>query len=379
MFHTPMFKTNNDRFVRTISDSDKDLYHSQLTGTETKKERELYDRITNSTLESFFPEKYGNTPSPSNRPIDEKQLIRVHRAYKILDAADVIDDYYLNCLDVNPRNQIAVALNGTCYICEFDTSDISEITSSDIEDQYICSVSYRTKLAIGYSNGSVRIISPQTDQVTDSIKLTGLRVPSITWRDENTFFFGDKGGNIFMKDVRSSHFLQTSFLTSEIPSIKISHDLYKMAVGSNQNAMAIWDIRRGFTPDPMIVKDDFTSCIKALDWCPWNDRLLLLGAGTLDKRINILNIQTEEYEQSINTGNQVTSVKWHEESRKIIATCGYKDNCILYLDTRLNPIYKLEINGRILCSAFNHRETKMVTLSSNEKLCFWNKIGRAHV
>ena len=49
-------------------------------------------------------------------------------AYKILDASDLIDDYYLNVLDWHPKHNIlAIALGSVVYIWYGDTGDVSKV------------------------------------------------------------------------------------------------------------------------------------------------------------------------------------------------------------------------------------------------------------
>lgn len=375
MHHTPIVTPiKTDRFIRTMSNSQKDRYHDTMTSSE--KSNDLYDRIMSTGLESFFPTRHGMTPI--KKQFDGKSLFRISDPYRVLDAAGTNDDYYLNTVSVSTDDRIAISLRDTCYLCSFDSENVTELYSSvfgaseDLNGLDICGVSFGDKLALGYSNGLVNIIAPDTDKVVDSLKISDYRIPCLIWRDQNTIIFSDRSGLISMSDLRTDEITTMNFFTSEVPDIKVASDMNRMAVGSNQNVMAIWDLRRGFSSDPMIMRPDFKSCVKGLDWCPWDSRMLLMGSGRLDSRIFILNTQTNEYVHTVKTGNQITAARWHSRTKKIVTTCGHNDNSIDFWENDLTNIYKLRLDARILSMYFNSSGSKMVTLSANEKLCLWN-------
>lgn len=77
---------------------------------------------------------------------------------KVLDAPDLIDDFYLNLLDWNDRNVLAISLSQTIYMLNTQSSDIATLNSTRGND-FVTSVAWMPRsaniLAIGTSNSSV--------------------------------------------------------------------------------------------------------------------------------------------------------------------------------------------------------------------------------
>jgi cell division cycle 20, cofactor of APC complex len=60
---------------------------------------------------------------------------------KILDAPELLDDYYLNLLDWSSTNMLSVALGQTVYLWNASSGGISELAQVSGEN-YITSVSW---------------------------------------------------------------------------------------------------------------------------------------------------------------------------------------------------------------------------------------------
>ena len=89
---------------------------------------------------------------------------------RILDAPDLVDDYYLNLVDWSESNKVAVALSSTLYVWDADTSEIAELTTLK-DNAYICSVSWLGQhLALGTSDAKVQLWDPSTGKQLRSMK-----------------------------------------------------------------------------------------------------------------------------------------------------------------------------------------------------------------
>jgi cell division cycle protein 20 (cofactor of APC complex) len=78
---------------------------------------------------------------------------------KILDAPDLVDDYYLNILDWSSKNLVGIGLNNSVYLWNPDNSSINQVTKLP-ETNIICSISFSKDgnyLAIGTSNAELQI------------------------------------------------------------------------------------------------------------------------------------------------------------------------------------------------------------------------------
>ena len=63
-------------------------------------------------------------------------------AEKILDAPDMMDDFYLHLLDWSCLNHLAVGLSGGMYIWNATDGNILQLFQKEEEDQYISSVKW---------------------------------------------------------------------------------------------------------------------------------------------------------------------------------------------------------------------------------------------
>jgi cell division cycle protein 20 (cofactor of APC complex) len=79
---------------------------------------------------------------------------------KILDAPELMDDYYLNLLDWSSTNILAVALGQTVYLWNASTGNIDELCTTPEESDHITSVSWvqdGNYVAVGTNNAEVQI------------------------------------------------------------------------------------------------------------------------------------------------------------------------------------------------------------------------------
>lgn len=79
---------------------------------------------------------------------------------RILDAPDLVDDYYLNLLDWGCNNIVAVALGSTLFLWNAENANIQQLMQTNGEDDYLTSVSWApdgNHIAIGLNNTEVQL------------------------------------------------------------------------------------------------------------------------------------------------------------------------------------------------------------------------------
>ncbi|XVF53571.1 hypothetical protein PTKIN_Ptkin05aG0109200 [Pterospermum kingtungense] len=77
---------------------------------------------------------------------------------RMLDAPDLVDDFYLNLLDWDGSNVLAIALRNTVYLWDASDSSTSEVVT--IDDEPVTSVSWAPDgrhMAIGLNNSEVHL------------------------------------------------------------------------------------------------------------------------------------------------------------------------------------------------------------------------------
>lgn len=93
-------------------------------------------------------------------PYPQKKMRKINKKpYKILDAPNLQDDFYLNLIDWSEKNQIAVALDSSLYLWSGCSSEITRLYETSQINDYICSVSFcdENRIAIGNSNGQIKV------------------------------------------------------------------------------------------------------------------------------------------------------------------------------------------------------------------------------
>lgn len=123
--------------------------------------------------------------------------------YKILDAPSLIDDYYLNLIDWGSSNDISIGLDNSVYIWSGQTSKASKVYECK-RDGYICSVSWNESssyLAIGESDGRIKIFDVEAGKVAQDIPGHDCRVSSLAWNDY-LISSGSRDRRILSRDIR---------------------------------------------------------------------------------------------------------------------------------------------------------------------------------
>ena len=78
---------------------------------------------------------------------------------RILDAPDLVDDYYINLMDWGSTNSVAIALSQTVYLWNASGGDIQQLLATEGES-YVTSVNWAgdgRHIAVGFSDNNCQI------------------------------------------------------------------------------------------------------------------------------------------------------------------------------------------------------------------------------
>jgi cell division cycle protein 20 (cofactor of APC complex) len=254
-------------------------------------------------------------------------------AEKVLDAPDMLDDFYLNLLDWSPDNILAVALNQSVYLWHATDGRITKLMEVG-ENDTVTSVSWvplsTPHIAIGTSNPNSCV---QLWDVNKQKRLRNFgdhhsRVGSLAW-NKHVLTSGSADNTIVNRDVRQKEAVLSrwSSHTQEVIGLKWSPDGSQLASGGNDNMLNIWDGSRMNTEaPPTFALSDHVAAVKALDWCPWEANLLASGGGTADRTLRFWNTKTGACVNSIDTSSQICSVRWSTHYRELVTSHGYSKN-----------------------------------------------------
>ncbi|XP_049849641.1 anaphase-promoting complex subunit cdc20-like [Schistocerca gregaria] len=294
------------------------------------------------------------------------------QAEKILDAPDVLDDYYLNLLDWSKDNLLAVALGSAVYIWKAQTGEIIQLC--DQGSSKVTSVSWAQGgqyLAVGTESCDVMLWDVRATKLLRNMDGHQARVSALSWNG-STLSSAGRDCLILNHDVRVQHHLISTLQghTQEVCGLAWSPDGSQLASGANDNVMNIWD-----TSDLSRARYTITehqAAIKALAWCPWSANTLASGGGTADPCIRFWNTSSGACLNTINTGAQICALQWSSHYKEIASSHGWKNNiCIWKYPSMVKCAELTGHTSRVLNMSQSPDGTTLVSIAGDETLRFW--------
>ena len=236
--------------LESIASSKKTHYQEELNEITNTKEKRLIDCFEK-------PEIYITPPTSMKRrensqltsPLSPKTIARSIPSgpCRILDAPELMDDYYLNLLSWGHHNIIAVALRQSVYLWYANDGRIVKLLTLSDHDQYVTSVQWAPTdnlLAVGLSNNCIQLWD--TSAITLIRNLTGHtnRVSSLSWNSNHYLSSGSRDSTILNHDIRQPMNVISTFQghSQEVCGLAWSSDGMTLASGGNENLLLIWDV-----------------------------------------------------------------------------------------------------------------------------------------
>lgn len=248
---------------------------------------------------------------------------------RVLDAPGLVDDYYLNLLDWGSGNQVAIGLERNVYVWSAESGTVSCLLETS-PDTYVSSVKWSgdgAYVGVGLGSGEVQIWDVEEGTKLRSMHGHDTRVGVMGW-NKHILSTGARSGLVYNHDVRVAEHKVAELVshTSEVCGLEWRSDGAQLATGGNDNLVSIWDARS--LAAPKFTKTNHRAAVKALSWCPWQMNLLATGGGSYDRHIHFWNTTTGARTNSIDTGSQVTSLRWSNHYREIVSSSGFPDNSL---------------------------------------------------
>jgi len=298
---------------------------------------------------------------------------------KILDAPDMLNDFYLHLMDWSSLNHMAVALSAGVYIWNAADGSIMELCQSDSEDEYVSSVSWIKQgnvLAVGDSQGQVQLWDAATSKLMRSMDGHNDRVGCIDW-NHHILASGGRDGVVVLHDVRVAQH-QVSRLTGhqqEVCGLTWSSDGKTLASGGNDNCVQIWNMNRD---TPLHTITAHQSAVKAVSWCPWQSQVLATAGGTVDRTIRLWNTNTMTELYSCDTGSQVSAIAWNAEYKELVTGHGFSHNQLTiwkYPRNMSESLMKVsDLTGhtsRVLLLTTSPDNTTVASVAADETIRLW--------
>jgi cell division cycle 20-like protein 1 (cofactor of APC complex) len=373
-----------------VAESFDNLLRSELLGTPPKVKKDA-DSLGSSETNNFFQYKaelenvplcheleITRSPVPlriNEHPLEAKAPHRkiVNRPYKVLDAAAIRDDFYLNLLEWSAADDVAVGLGSSVYLWNATTCRVSKLC--DLGYNCVTSVAWTSNgsaLAVGSSCGDVQIWDAEQTRKLRTMEGHQGNVNTCAWAGY-ILSTGGQDGCIIQRDVRqASHSIsKVDAQSSQVCNLKWSPDEQHLASGSNDCKIHIWSLH---SKSPLLECTRCQSAVKGLAWSPHQAGLLASGGGVADKCIRIWNTRNDSLVKCVDTGSQVCNLIWSKNVNEIVSTHGYSMNEVaIWKYPSLTPIAKLTGHARrVLFLGMSPDGRRIVTGSGDETLRFWD-------
>ena len=251
---------------------------------------------------------------------------------RILDAPELLDDFYLNLLDWSSTNILSIALGDSIYLWDARDGKITQLvqTASDTHVTSLCFLPGGSQVAVGTSDHLVMVWDVEKLAQVRSMTGHSARVASLT-PNGRLLSSGGRDSTIVHHDVRQQRWAAAR-PRPEVCGLRWSPS-GTLASGGNDNILNVWDDRcapprlsavgraaphasasrlrlpplasrlspqvhcavvdgeHGDERDAALPLRRPPGGGEALAWCPWQKHLLASGGGTADRMIRFWNIR----------------------------------------------------------------------------------------
>mmetsp|Transcript_349 Transcript_349/g.1202 ORF Transcript_349/g.1202 Transcript_349/m.1202 type:complete len:464 (-) Transcript_349:46-1437(-) len=298
------------------------------------------------------------------------------RAYRILDAPQIRDDFYLNVLDWGSQNLIAAGLGDGVYIRNQGTNNVSLLTS--LGPDRVASVKWAADgnhLAVGTLCSDVQLWDVEAGVMIRQCSGHRDRVGIMAWSGD-LLSTGSRDGRVLHRDVRepADWTFRSENHGGEVCGLAWSPDQQHLASGSNDGDVRLWSIDGLHKKRPRLkLAAHHSAAVRAIAWSPHQRGLLATGGGVSDQVIRFWNALTDTPGKSMSAGSQVCNLHWARNANEVVSTHGYSNNeIIVWRYPCLTRIASLRGHAaRVLHLAASPDGRCLVTGAADETLRFW--------
>ncbi|KAF3834818.1 hypothetical protein F7725_027376 [Dissostichus mawsoni] len=350
----------------------------------TPEKRSLFNYSLNtkrsSPDDSTNISPYSLSPSEAAAFAEEANSKDLKDPFKVLDAPELQDDFYLNLVDWSSLNVLSVGL-GTCvYLWSACTSQVTRLCDLSVEGDSVTSVGWSERgnlVAVGTHKGFVQIWDAGAGKKLFALEGHTARVGALAWNADQ-LSSGSRDRMILQRDMRTPPLQSERRLQGhrqEVCGLKWSTDHQLLASGGNDNKLLVWNHS---SLSPVQTYTDHLAAVKAIAWSPHQHGLLASGGGTADRCIRFWNTLTSQPLQCMDTSSQVCNLAWSKHANELVSTHGYSQNQILvWKYPALTQVAKLTGHSyRVLYLAMSPDGEAIVTGAGDETLRFWNVFSK---
>ena len=222
-----------------------------LKGQSTENRILTFNSSPSNQQASTTPGKFdywnSHALTPTASPVGKKATRKIPKsADKVLDAPNLINDFYLNLLDWSKQDEVSIALDSSVYVFNASKGDVHQLCDFN-SNTSVTSLQWNrtgTYLAVGTSEADVQIWDVNAAKCVRKLKSHQSRVSSLSWRPKSVLLSsGSQNGKIHNYDPRMAQFhVQTlSAHRLDVCGLRWSGNGRFLASGGNDNVVNIWD------------------------------------------------------------------------------------------------------------------------------------------
>ncbi|KAK4684298.1 cell division cycle 20-like protein 1, cofactor of APC complex, partial [Tremellales sp. Uapishka_1] len=304
--------------------------------------------------------------------------------FKVLDAPELADDFYLNLVSWSASNVLGVGLNSCVYLWSAQTSKVTKlcdlVQDGDQSHDSVTGLEWTQRgstVAIGTNLGSVEIWDAEYQKRIRTMSGHSARVGSLAWNG-HILSTGSRDRTILHRDTRDpKQYIRklAGHHKQEVCGLRWNTDTDQLASGGNDNKLFVWG---GTDARPTWRFGEHRAAVKAIAWSPHQRGVLASGGGTADKKIRFWNSLTGGLVSEWDTGSQVCNLLWSLNSNELVSTHGFSVGPIqnqinIWRYPSMTQVATLTGHTfRVLYLAMSPDGQTIVTGAGDETLRFWN-------
>ena len=127
--------------------------------------------------------------------------------YKVLDAPELQDDFYLNLVDWSSQNILSVGLSACVYLWNAANSQVVKLCDLAPETDTVTSVQWTERgdyLAVGTNKGKLQIWDAHAQKAVHTFESHSGRIGCLAW-NADTICSGSRDRTISVRDIREGN------------------------------------------------------------------------------------------------------------------------------------------------------------------------------
>lgn len=295
--------------------------------------KRAFQTLKKKKKKSFFDFSPRMRSIKKNKSTSDFSKILVDKFDMTIPLAGVTNDFYSHMVDSISPSLVAFGLydqfllfdiRRNTFLCPMNEEhhmELTGLTSISVNPGVV------NTLALGNKSGAINLVNLDKQVIFQRFNLHFLRVGSLKFHPVKPFLLasGSKDCRVVVRDLRSKNLFSSEISfehMGEICGLSWQTRGYCLASGGNDNRIQVWDIRK--KRSPLLVIDEHTAAVRALEFSPLDDNLLASGGGTGDSSIRVTSLRDQGKNSLVlKTQSQICSLLWDKQCNRLLTSHGF--------------------------------------------------------